>query len=407
MNDSDEVMAHDIASLEEHSITHRHQWLDEEDIRTVIEVLRSDCLTGGPKVDEFERKFAEVVGSKHAVAVSSGTAGLHAAMSVSNIGPRDEVIVPAMTFVASANAVVFVGGVPIFADVDPNTLLLDPQLLEKKISPRTKAIVAVDYAGQPCDHDALVEIASHYRLQLIVDACHALGGRYKGRPVGSLAKLNIFSFHPVKHITTGEGGMIATDDSDLANKMRVFRNHGINMDHRQRTQQVSWFYEMENPGYNYRLSEFQCALGTSQLRHLEPWVIRRQEIATQYHTALSKIPGIQPLTVRPDVSHAYHLYVIRLDPTCIRRTRAEIFAFLRAEGINVNVHYIPVHLHPFYRRTFHTSPGSCPVAEQAYEQILSLPIFPRMTDTDVGRVIGAIDKAVGERKRPASRLVAS
>ena len=378
--------------VREMMLPYGHQWVDEADVQAVVEVLRSDWLTTGPKVAEFEQAFAEFVGAREAVAVSNGTAALHAAMYAVGIGPGDEVIVPPMTFVASANCVVFQGGTPVFADVDPDTLLIDPSQVEAKVTPRTKAIIAVDYAGQPCDYDALQAIADRHGLTLVDDACHALGGSYKGRPVGSLADLNTFSFHPVKHITTGEGGMITTDDTDLARRMRVFRNHGITTDHRQREQQGSWFYEMVDLGYNYRLTDLQCALGTSQLCKLPGWVARRQEIARRYDTAFAEIPAVEPLGVRDDVSHAYHLYVIRLDLTQLRATRTEVFAALRAEGIGVNVHYIPVHLHPFYRQRFGIRPGDCPVAEAAYERLLSLPIFPGMSDRDVEDVIAAVCK---------------
>jgi len=326
------------------------------------------------------------------------------------IGPGDEVIVPAMTFAASANCVVFQGGTPVFADVDPDTLLIDPAQVEAKISPRTKAIIAVDYTGQPCDYDALQAIADQHDLLLVADACHALGGSYKGRPVGSLADLSAFSFHPVKPITTGEGGMITTDDQDLARRMRVFRNHGITSDHRQREQQGSWFYEMVDLGYNYRLTDFQCALGVSQLRKLARWVIRRQEIAHRYDDAFAELSEVSPLAVRPDVSHAYHLYVIRLELERLRVDRAQVFCALRAENIGVNVHYIPVHLHPFYRQRFGTVPGSCPVAEAAYERILSLPIYPAMSDDDVEDVIASVYKVItyyrgsaGQKKKRTPR----
>jgi len=371
-----------------------HQWLDDDDIAAVVAVLRSNWLTTGPKVDEFEQVFAETVGAREAVAVSSGTAALHAAMYAIGIKPGDEVIVPAMTFVATANCVVYQGGVPVFTDVDPDTLLLDPIQVETKITPRTKAIIAVDYAGQPCDYDALWAIANKYGLMLVADACHALGGTYKGRPVGSLAHLTVFSFHPVKHITTGEGGMVTTNDPQLAQRMRIFRNHGITTDYRQREQQGSWFYEMVDLGYNYRITDIQCALGLSQLRKLPAWVKRRQEIAQRYHAAFAEIPAVRPLGVRPEVSHAYHLYVVRLDLTRLRATRAQIFAALRAEGIGVNVHYIPVHLHPFYRKRFGTGPGLCPVAEAAYNEIISLPIFPSMTNEDINDVVQAIRKVI-------------
>jgi hypothetical protein len=238
------------------------QTIGGDDIAAVVETLRSDWLTTGPKVGEFERAFAAYTGAAEAVAVTNGTAALHAAMAALDIGPGDEVIVPPMTFAASANCVVYQGGTPVFADVDADTLLIDPAEVERRISPRTRAIVAVDYAGQPCDYDALQAIADEHGLALVADACHALGGSDHGRPVGTLADLSTFSLHPVKHITTGEGGVITTNDPELAARMRIFRNHGITSDHRQREQQGSWFYEMTDLGYNYRLTDVQCALGT-------------------------------------------------------------------------------------------------------------------------------------------------
>jgi len=300
--------------------------------------------------------------------------------------------VPAMTFAASANCVVFQGGTPVFVDVDADTLLLDPGLVERKITPRTKAIMAVDYAGQPCDYETLWDISHRRGLTLVADACHSLGGSYKGRAVGSLADLSIFSFHPVKHITSGEGGMVTTDDPDLAGRMRIFRNHGITSDHHQRQHQGAWFYEMLELGYNYRLTDFQCALGMCQLRKLRKWVSRRQAIAHTYDLSLGEMPTLKPLGVRRETSHAYHLYVIMLDLTQLKQTRADVFSALRAEGIGVNVHYVPVYLHPYYRQRLNTRPGLCPVAEAAYERIISLPIFPGMDDVDVNDVIKAMCK---------------
>ena len=375
-------------------IPYGRQSIGEDDIEAVIEVLHSDWLTTGPKVAEFEEIFAQYVNAKHAVAVSSGTAALHAAMYAIGIGPGDEVIISPVTFAATANCIVFQGGTPIFADVEPDTLLLDTVQVEARISPHTKAILAVDYTGQPCDYDTLRSIADRHCLFLLADACHALGGSYKGRRVGSLADLNVFSFHPVKHITTGEGGMITTDDPELAQRMRIFRNHGINTDHRQREQQGSWYYEMVDLGFNYRLTDIQCALGVSQLPKLPSWIARRQEIARRYDAAFAEMPGVDPLAVRDNVSHAYHLYVIRLNTTYLRRVRSEVFSSLRSEGIGVNVHYIPVHLHPFYQRQFGTGTGLCPVAEAAYARLLTLPLFATMTDHDVETVIATVQRVV-------------
>jgi len=368
------------------------QCVEDDDVAAVERVLRSDWLTTGPKVGEFEGALAAAGGVKHAVAVSNGTAALHAALFAAGIGPGDEVIVPPMTFAASANCAVFLGGVPVFADVDPNTLLLDPEQVEARITPRTRAVVAVDYAGQPCDYDAMNALADRHDLVLVDDACHALGGGYKGRPVGSLAAMSTLSFHPVKHVTTGEGGAILTDDPQAAGRMRAFRHHGITVDAHQRQKEGSWLYEMRDLGFNYRLTDIQCALGISQLAKLPRWIQRRRTIARCYDAAFAEMPAVSPLAVREDVAHAYHLYVVRLDLDRLRKGRTEVFGALRAEGIGVNVHYIPVHLHPFYRERFGTGPGDCPVAEAAYERILSLPMFPAMSDADVQDAIRAVRK---------------
>jgi len=367
------------------------QQVDEADIQAVVDVLRSDWLTTGPKVVEFENEFAEKVGTEHAVAVSSGTAALHAAMHALDIQPGDEVIVPAMTFAASANCVVYQGGTPVFADVEPDTLLLDAAQVEAKITPRTKAIIAVDYAGQPCDYDTLRVIADKHHLALVDDAAHALGGSYKDRAVGTLADLNTFSLHPVKHITTGEGGVITTDNATLAQKMRHFRNHGITSDHRQRAEQGGWFYEMVDLGYNYRLPDINCALGESQLTKLDGWVARRQTIAAQYDRAFAGMPGVTPLTVCPDRQSAWHIYPILLQLDKLRVDRGKVFAALRAKNIGANVHYIPVYWHPYYAQQGYPR-GLSPVAEDAYNRLITLPIFPAMTDQDAQDVIAAVTK---------------
>jgi perosamine synthetase len=376
-------------------IPYGRQSIDEDDIRAVADVLRSDWLTTGPKVEEFERAMADFVGAKEAVAVSSGTAALHAAMYALGISPGDEVIVPAMTFAATANCVVFQGGTPVFVDVAPDTLLIDPEQVKGKITPRTRAVIAVDYTGHPADYDALESIASEHGVALIADACHALGASYKNRPVGTLADISTFSFHPVKHITTAEGGMITTDDSTLAQKMRTFRNHGITSDHHSREALGSWFYEMVALGYNYRLTDLQCALGISQLKKLSSWVNRRQAIARLYNEAFSKQALVRPLAVKDNVSNSYHLYVIKIDFAKLPVDRATVFAKLRTEGIGVNVHYIPVHLHPYYQKKYGTGPGLCPAAEAAYEQILSLPMHPGLTDQDIDTVCNILQNVIG------------
>ncbi len=368
------------------------QTIDDDDVAAVTQTLRSDWLTTGPKVAEFEKALAAAAGASDAVAVSTGTAALHAAMYALGIGPGDEVIVTTMTFAASANGAAFLGATPVFVDVEPDTLLIDSSLVETRITPRTKAVVAVDYAGHPCDYDALEAITRRHGLALVDDACHAIGGMYCGRKVGSLALLNTFSFHPVKHVATGEGGAVTTGDAELARRMRLFRNHGITTDFRERAAQGAFVYEMVDLGYNYRLSDIQCALGITQLAKLPASVARRQAIARQYDEAFCQFPSVRPLAVRGDVSHAYHLYVIRLELEALTADRAAIFRALRAEGIGVNVHYLPVHLHPYYQNKFGTCKGLCPVAEAAYERILSLPMFPAMTDDDVRDVVAAVEK---------------
>ncbi len=375
------------------------QTIDDNDVAAVVASLRSDWLTTGPKVAEFERALAAVAGTSDAVAVSTGTAALHAAMYALGVGPGDEVLVTTMTFAASANCAAFLGATPVFVDVDPDTLLIDPQQVEIHITPRTKAVVAVDYAGQPCDYDALESITRKHGLALVDDACHAIGGSYRGRPVGSLALLNTFSFHPVKHVATGEGGAITTSDAELARRLRLFRNHGITTDFRERAEKGAFAYEMIDLGYNYRLSDIQCALGITQLAKLPASVARRQAIAAQYDVAFAKVSGVKPLAVRSDVSHAYHLYVIRLDLDALAVDRATIFGALRAEGIGVNVHYLPVHLHPYYQNKLGIGKGLCPVAEAAYQRILSLPMFPAMTDDDVSDVVEAVEKVLSHYHR--------
>jgi len=369
-----------------------HQSVSEEDIAAVNEVLRSDWLTTGKKVGEFEHAFASVTGAKEAVVVNSGTAALHCAYYAAGIRPGDEVIVPAMTFSATVNAAVCLGAKPVFCDCEPDTLLIDAEKIEKLITNKTKAVVAVDYAGQSCDYDALRKITSEYGLMLMADSCHALGGNYKGRKVGSLADLNTFSFHPVKPITTGEGGMITTDSEEMARQMRQFRNHNITSDHRERQEQGSWAYEMSEPGMNYRLTDFQCALGMSQLNRLDEWTKRRQEIAQKYDWAFSSLKAIAPLKAKSDISHAYHLYVIRINPEYLHADREKIFQSLRAENIGANVHYIPVHLLKFYRERFSAREGLCPAAELAFRNIITLPLFSSMSDSDAEDVIEAVKK---------------
>lgn len=380
-------------------IPYGKQVITEQDIEAVATVLRSDWLTTGPLVSEFENVVKDFVGATYGIAVSSGTAALHCAMYAIGIAPGDEVIVPAMTFAATANAVVFQGGVPVFADVSEDTLLLNTEQVESLITPRTKAIVAVDYAGQPCEYQELQAVANKHELVLVADACHALGAEIHGRRVGSLADITVFSFHPVKHITTGEGGMAVTDNTEYARRMRLFRNHGISTDFREREKQGSWHYEMVDLGFNYRMTDFQCALGISQLRSLPEFLRRRQEIAARYTAAFHGDAEVIPLQLNEGVAHAWHLYVVKLAGRLAERK--EVFQMMRNDGIGVNVHYIPVHLHPFYARCFGYGPGLCPVAEEAYRHILSLPIWPGMSNDDVDTVLQSLQRTAGQSKKAA------
>jgi perosamine synthetase len=384
--------------VRQNRLPYGRQDISEADIQAVADVLRSDWLTTGPNVATFEAALCETTGAAYAVAVNSGTAALHAAMAALRIAPGDEVIVTPMTFAASANAVLYVGGTPVFADVDPETLLLDPAQVERAITPRTKAIVAVDYAGQPADYARLSELAKEHNLALVDDACHAIGGSLDGKPVGTLADLNTFSFHPVKHVTTGEGGAITTHDPELAAFMRHFRNHGITTDHHQREKSGSWFYEMQMLGYNYRITDFQCVLGIKQLERLPESVEKRQEIARHYDTIFADMPEITVPIVREGAEHAYHLYPVLLNLETLKVGRHEVFEALRAEGIGINVHYVPVYWHPYYQNLGYEK-GLCPVSEDAYERLLSLPMFPTMTSSDLEDVIEALQKVLGAYRR--------
>ncbi len=367
------------------------QFIDLEDINEVQKVLLSDWLTTGPKVEEFEQEICKTTGSKYAVAVSSGTAALHSSIYALNIADGDEVIVPTMTFAATANCIVYQGGTPVFVDINKDNLLIDPNLIEKNINKRTKAIIAVDYAGHPADYKSLQNIAKKNNISLISDSCHAIGGKYFDKRVGSISDLSTFSFHPVKHITTGEGGEITTNNRKYFSRLKNFRNHGITSDHRERAEKGSWFYEMDDLGYNYRISDFQCALGISQLKKLSKWIVRRQEIAELYDSAFKENDFIYPLQNSKNIYHAYHLYVVRIRFSEIKINRSKLFSFFKENSIGVNVHYIPVHLHPFYKRNYNTKEGDFPIAESLYEEIISLPIYPQMSDDDFQRVVTLLD----------------
>ncbi len=380
------------------------QSVDDSDIRAVVEVLKSDWLTTGPNVGEFEERFAARVGARHAVSFSSGTAALHGAAFAAGLGPGDEAITTPMTFCATANCILYQGATPVFADVSADTLNLDPEAVADRLSRcnasvretgRVKAIIAVDYAGHPAALDELGRLAQTQarRTFLIEDACHALGAEYHGKRVGSIADMTVFSFHPVKLLTTGEGGMVATNDAGLAGTLRRFRNHGISRESGERRESGDWFYEMVLLGFNYRLSDIACALGLSQLERLDSNLARRREIAAQYQAGLGDWPAIMTPQVRRGVDPAWHLYPIRLQLEMLTVNRAEIVRALRAENIGASVHYIPVHRHPYYRERFKDT-ETHPVAEDAYERLISLPIFHSMTDQDVQDVTSALHKVL-------------
>jgi len=370
------------------------QAVDDGDIAAVVEALRSDWLTTGLRVAEVEEVFATAVGAKFAVCFSSGTAALHGAAFAAGLGPGDEAVTTPMTFCATANCVLYQRARPFFADVSEDTLNLDPAAAEEKVTGRTKAILPVDYSGHAADLDVLMNLAERHGLIVIEDASHALGGEYRGRPVGSVAHMTTFSLHPVKQVTTGEGGMVTTDRADFAETLRRFRNHGISSEARERQSAGQWQYEMVMLGMNYRLPDINCALGLSQMKRLDENLARRREIAASYSARLAGLPGLILPTVRADVNPAWHLYAVRVDSANLTVGRAEVFRALRAENIGVNVHYIPVHLHPYYRERFGYKGGEFPVAEAAYEQLLSLPMFPAMTDADIDDVVRAMGKVL-------------
>lgn len=379
------------------------QTITDDDIAAVVGVLRSDWITTGPKVDEFEEAVADRVGARHAVAFSSGTAALHGAAFAASLGTGDEAITTPLTFCATANVILHQGATPVFADVRPDTLTIDVDEVRRRLTPRTKAIVAVDYAGHPADLDPLLELSARHGLTLIEDAAHALGALYRGRPVGAIGHLTVFSFHPVKHVTTGEGGMVTCDDAGLARRLRLFRNHGIDSDARDRQAQGQWYYEMTELGLNYRLTDVACALGLSQLPRLPANLARRRRIASLYSEALGDLSSLTLPVVAADVEPAWHLYPVRVADGI---DRGAVIRALRAEGVGTNVHYVPVHLHPYYRERFGSGPGAHPVAEQAWARLVSLPMFHGMTDADADDVVAAVRKVMAyfapdaDRDRP-------
>ena len=375
-------------------IPYGRQCIDEEDIQAVAEVLRSDFLTTGPAVAEFEAALAKVAGTPYAVAIANGTAALHAAVAAAGIGPGDEVITSPITFAASANCALYVGATPVFADIDPQTYNIDPDDVERKITARTKAIIPVHYTGQPCDMERLDEIAKRNGLVLIADGAHAVGASYKGTAVGGLADMTTYSFHPVKQVTTGEGGAIVTTDKRLYEALISFRSHGITRDPAKLLQNRGpWYYEQQSLGYNYRLTDFQAALGTSQLKKLPQFLQKRREIARQYTAAFNGLPGMITPWQSPDGESAWHLYVLRLAIERLNVGRDVIFQELWDKGIGVNVHYIPVYWHPYYQQLGFIK-GICPIAETVFESMITLPLYPGLSAEDVEYVIHNVQTVI-------------
>ncbi|MDK2808705.1 MAG: perosamine synthetase [Clostridiales bacterium] len=362
------------------------QWIEEEDIEAVVEVLRSDYLTTGPKVSEFEDCIKEYVGAKYAVAVSNGTAALHVACMAAGISPGDEVITSAITFAASANCVLYCGGTPVFADIEEDTYNISPSSIREKITKRTKAIIPVHFTGQPCDMDQIHAIAKEHNLLVIEDASHALGASYKHRKIGTLSEMTTLSFHPVKHITTGEGGMVLTNDEELYQKLSLLRTHGITREPAWLTKREGgWYYEQQMLGYNYRISDIQCALGISQMKRLPSFLKRRRELAAYYNEAFKYVKGITIPFQKEGYENSWHLYVILVEA----ERRKEIFDKLREDGIGVNVHYIPVYQHPYYQGNGYQN-IHLPAAEKIYSQMISIPMYPKMTRHEQDYVIERI-----------------
>ncbi len=373
-------------------IPYGHQTLDEEDWAAVQEVLQGDWLTQGPAVAEFEAALGRVCGVAHVVAVSSGTAALHTLYAAAGIAQGDEVIVPAITFAATANAALYLGARPIFADVTPDTATIDPDAVGEIVTPRTKAIVAVDYAGHPADIDGLRSVAGRHGCLLLEDAAHAIGGRDRGRPVGSAVDGAVFSFHPVKHLTTGEGGAAATSRRPWAEFMRAFRSHGIVPGELAESGGALPWGTMTALGFNYRLPDIQAALGLSQLRKLPRFLQRRSDLVRRYNDAFADLPVDTPVT-RKGADPAWHLYVLRLRLSELRRSRAEVVQRLREEDIGAQVHYLPVYWHPYYAQLGYRR-GLCPEAEHHGLRCLSLPLFPSLTEAQVDQVIGSVRRVV-------------
>ncbi|MBI4616146.1 MAG: UDP-4-amino-4,6-dideoxy-N-acetyl-beta-L-altrosamine transaminase [Planctomycetes bacterium] len=387
--------------MPERPLPYSRQWIGDEEIAAAMEVLRSDWITQGPKVGEFETAVASFVGTPHAVAVGSGTAALHLSCLAAGFAPGDEVVVSPLTFVATANAVLYAGATPAFADVRDSDGCLDPQAALARIGPRTRGILGVDFAGHPCDWDSLREIARDRQLVLVDDACHALGAEHRGRRIGTQADFTAFSFHPVKHVTTGEGGLIAVSDPERARHLAVLRSHGVERERfvEEGEDHGPWYYEMQHLGHNFRITDIQCAVGIVQMKRLGEFLARRRRLADLYGERLGGLGGVRVPADSEWGRSAWHLYVVRVP----RESRRSIFCALRERGIGAQVHYLPVHLHPYYRRRFGTGRGDFPVAERIYDESISLPLFPAMADSDVDSVVLALREAMSANYRASSR----
>jgi len=352
------------------------QWIDDDDINEVIKVLRSDWITTGPKIKEFEDAICSYIGCRYCVAVNSGTSALDIAVQSLELPEGSEIITTPFTFVATSNAIIYNGLKPVFADICSDTFNIDPEDVRRKITKNTKAIIYVDYAGQPCEIKAIRDIADEFDLYLIEDACHAIGAEYEGNKVGNFADLTIFSFHPVKHITTGEGGAVVTDDEGLYERLSLLRSHGIDKDVQDRYgPDASWAYDMKYLGRNYRITDFQAALGVSQLKKLDMFIDKRNELALRYRELLGNIDGVTLPVIKDNISHAWHLYTILLDESI---DRDEFFKYMRSANIGVNLHYIPVYKHSYYVENFGFDSEEFPVTEDVFKRIITLPLYPKM-----------------------------
>jgi perosamine synthetase len=373
--------------------------ITEAEIEAVVDVLRSGWLTTGPKVDEFQRAFSEYVGVPHAIALNSATAALHLALDAIGLGPADEVIVPTYTFAASAEVIRYFGARPVLVDVRPDDLNLDVAAVERVVSPKTRAVMGVDLAGQPCDWHLLRPLAERHGFALIDDAAHALPSSLRGRAIGCWADVTAFSFYPTKPMTTGEGGMLVTENEAWARRAQSMSLHGLSRDAWNRySAEGAWYYEIRAAGFKYNMTDIAAALGLVQLRRLDDMNRRRAAIAGRYTAALEGFAELEVPRTRPDRSTSWHLYILRLDLEKLRCDRAEFIKALDQEQVSTSVHFIPLHLHPYYRQTYGYRPTDFPVAYREYQRVVSLPIYSRMTDEDVDRVIDAVIRIVAANR---------